>query len=126
MSAHFSAKVDSSEEACGQADIIYHEVVPPFHWSLRAFCAHVVEERLLDLKNEKYVVSIWARLQVLLTSAIIFHLGVSVHRGQAPAAAQPTRNIYLLSQIPLRDVNPKKSLWEDKGLLGWHGACKPT
>ena len=42
MSAHFSAKVDSSEEAYGQVDIIYHGVVPPFFWPLRSLSVHVL------------------------------------------------------------------------------------
>ena len=45
------------------------------------------QEGLLDLKNEKYVVSIFylGRAQPLLLPSCYFHLGVSLCRGQTPA-----------------------------------------
>ena len=54
-----------------------------------AFLHMYSREGLLDLENEKYVVSVvyLGRAQpLLLSSCYYLHLGVSVHRGQTPAA----------------------------------------
>ena len=59
--------MDSSAEACGKVDTTYYGVAPPppFLAPGGAFLHMCSREGLLDLKNEKYVVSlsfIWAGL----------------------------------------------------------------
>ena len=51
-------------------------------------------EGLLDLENEKYLVSlslIWAGPSLFSRSCCYLHLGVSAHRGQTPAAQPGAR-----------------------------------
>ena len=58
-------------------------------------------EGLLDLESEEYVVSFiwpWLRLSSLLHCV---HLGVSIHRGQTPAA-QPGAHLSLVSVVDLK------------------------
>ena len=91
MHAHLSAKLDSSEEACGKVDII----------PLLTSKGLISQEGLLDLGNGEYVVfylrSGQARPLLLLCN---LHLGGWVHREQAPAV-NPGARLPPVSGLPI-------------------------
>ena len=68
-------------------------------------------EGLFDLKNEKYVVSIFylGRTQPLLLSSCSFHLGVSVCRGQTPVLQPGGSSISCLRSM--RNADTQCTVW---------------
>ena len=56
--------------------------------SKKPFCTGIVGKAILNLENEKYVVSYLGRAQLHSHSC---YFGVSVHRGQTPAAQPGAR-----------------------------------
>ena len=81
MRAYFLAKMDSIEEAYGQVDITYCEVISPLLTSKEPFCIRVVREVSLTSRLR----NMWSFIYYLGRIQLLFHccyFGVSVHRGQ--------------------------------------------
>ena len=83
------AKMDSSEEVYGEVDITYYGVVPPlFLAPEEPFCACVVGEvsLILRMRNMWSLYLFSGQSSAPPSSCYCLHLGVSVYRGQGPAA----------------------------------------
>ena len=86
---------------------------PHFFGPLGAFLCMCCWECLLDLKNEKYVVSIWAGLRS--SSLLLLFSSWSIcPQGQTPAA-QARAHLSPVSNPPWEMWTPRNLYWEDKG-----------